>query len=671
MSVRDDERGQSIQIGAVLLFGVLIISFATYQAFVVPGQNEKVEAKHVDEVRQDMQELRNAIVSVPTTGAGESVTVSLGTTYPARIVAVNPPPPSGNLRTLGTTDGSVNLTVANARAIDEEVDDRWNGTNHTFNTGGLAFQPGYNEYRNPPTIVYENSVLFESFRDGNLTTSGQTMVDGKRVRLVALNGSLARSTTGAVSVDVQAISASSTAISVTNESGSNVTIDFASRRSASTWEGLLRDDNQWHTQAGHVYEVTQTDVPDSPFQVIHLELERDETYTLQLAKVGVGTRTASEGATYLAQVTEDGRTVQSGSSTDVVVEVRDRFNNPVSGVSVHASADQGEIATSPVTTGANGQAVFQYNASGSGTVDIESSLVGPPGSGFDGTAAENATVSVEVTSGGGGGGAPYNTFWNETSNQGVTCDSAIQPDRCTLDPSQSSDMDLVVDTSPTADGALVSYSVNDSSVGSLSSNSGTTNASGEDAVTLNAQSEGMVQVYASSGGSGDTLVVEILSLVQDLVYNDDAVALDGPDGDSVTGGVEFSMTNQFTQGLAITEVTVTDPQGPGDAINDQVTPNDQPRRTEIYVAGDVNDGWVDLNGGTTLPNTFDMDADGFDNNGNPQLSSGGTATFYLYEFENSGPGTRVDMTGRQFDVTVQYVLDNGTTQTKTVSVTPG
>ena len=37
-----DERGQAIQIGAVLLFGLLIISFASYQAFVVPNQNKQI-----------------------------------------------------------------------------------------------------------------------------------------------------------------------------------------------------------------------------------------------------------------------------------------------------------------------------------------------------------------------------------------------------------------------------------------------------------------------------------------------------------------------------------------------------------------------------------------------------------------------------------------------------
>jgi len=48
---RDNGRGQSIQIGAVLLFGALIIALAGYQAFVVPQENEQVEFRHSQTVR--------------------------------------------------------------------------------------------------------------------------------------------------------------------------------------------------------------------------------------------------------------------------------------------------------------------------------------------------------------------------------------------------------------------------------------------------------------------------------------------------------------------------------------------------------------------------------------------------------------------------------------------
>jgi len=157
--------------------------------------------------------------------------------------------------------------------------------------------------------------------------------------------------------------------------------------------------------------------------------------------------------------------------------------------------------------------------------------------------------------------------------------------------------------------------------------------------------------------------------VSALVYNDDAVALDNADGDTTPGGVEFTASNQFGQGMTITDVTVNETGGNVARLNDAVgAPNDEPTRAELYVETDGNDGWVDINDGTGLPNTFDLDTDGFENNGDATATSGSTIRFYLYEFENNG-GNRVDMTGETISVTVFYRLDDGTTGAEKIRFT--
>jgi FlaG/FlaF family flagellin (archaellin) len=108
-----DRRGVSQVIGAIFLFAIAIVAFSTYQAFVVPDQNAGTESEHLDTIDQQMQDLRNAVVSMPGTAADRSLTFRLGTTYTSRTVAVNPPDPSGTFRTAGTQNASVNLTVAN------------------------------------------------------------------------------------------------------------------------------------------------------------------------------------------------------------------------------------------------------------------------------------------------------------------------------------------------------------------------------------------------------------------------------------------------------------------------------------------------------------------------------------------------------------------------------
>ena len=442
MVARGDERGQSIQIGAILLFAVLVLSFATYQAVIVPQQNAAVEAEHTEVVDRQTQDLRNAIVSVPGSSSDRAVTLSLGTTYSPRAVAVNPPPPGGTVRTVGTGTESVNLTLANAVATDGETGDFWNGTDQSRNTGAVLYDPDYNEFRNPGTTVYENTLLYTEFSDGEVSRTGQRLVDGDRLTLVFLNGSLARAGSDSVSLDVQAVSASDRSVAVTNETGANVTVRVASRLSADAWRDLLTDDDQFLDQGGHVVSVTERPLPDPDFDLVAIELEQGVTYTVRMAKVGLGTRVTGESEMYLTDVQGEGVSVQEESTTSLVVEVRDAYNNPVTGVTVDSSAGSGALSPQSVTSDTDGQAVFEYEADEvdgvtSRTVSVNASVAVDPGGSFDPSTPENVTVNVTVqnTDGSGveadssadgtGAGQAGDTDHATSSQQDVTAEGGL------------------------------------------------------------------------------------------------------------------------------------------------------------------------------------------------------------------------------------------------------
>jgi hypothetical protein len=442
MAVRGDERGQSIQIGAILLFGVLVISFATYQAVLVPQQNAAVEAEHAEVVDRQTQELRNDIVSVPGSASDRAVTLSLGTTYPSRVIAVNPSPPSGAVRTVGTGDESINLTLANAVATDGETRDFWDGTDQSRNTGAVVYEPNYNEFRNPGTAVYENTLLYAEFRDGEASRTDQRLVDGDRLTLVALNGSLDRGGSDSTSLDVQAVSASDRSVTVRNETGANVTVRVASRRSADVWRDLLEDDDQFVGQGGHVVSVTERPLPDPDFDLVAIELEQGVTYTVRMAKVGLGTQVTGEDEMYLTDVQGEGASVQEESTTSLVVEVRDAYNNPVTGVAVEASVGSGAVSPQSTATDGDGQAVFKYEADEidgvtSRTVPVNASIAVDPGSSFDPSTPENVTVNVTVqnTDGSGveadssadgtGAGQAGDTDHATSSQQNVTAEGGL------------------------------------------------------------------------------------------------------------------------------------------------------------------------------------------------------------------------------------------------------
>jgi hypothetical protein len=498
MRLRDDDRGQSVQIGAVLLFAVLIVAFSSYQAFVVPDQNREVEFNHNQQVHGEMQELRNQIVSVAGGGAGGATSVTLGTTYPSRLVALNPGPASGTLRTAGTTDNRINVSIDNAKAPGE-TGDVWDGTNRSYNTGAVVYSPGYNLYTGAPDTTYEQSVLYNEFRSGTIVLANQTVVDGDRISLVALNGSFDRGSAATTSLDVRSVSSSERTVPVTDD-GDNITISFASRLPADRWEQLLSDED-------NVVDVRSAagSAPDG-FGLVTVELARDVDYRLQLTKVGVGTGVTSEDASYVTNISPNETTVTNGATAEVVVEARDRYNNPVTDVRVNASTDQGSLESTSIETDDEGRATFEFNTSqlDPGTYYVDTSLGEIDGS-YTAAGPRNATIAVQVVSLGGGS---YSLTWDRdqiASQRGIACSDR----NCTFNVNATSSADLTAETDPALDGVSVDYSTTSGAPASIDPGSGET-ANGRDTTILTeagAADGDSVSVYANAGGGSDTLDV--------------------------------------------------------------------------------------------------------------------------------------------------------------------
>ncbi|WP_181686494.1 hypothetical protein [Halorhabdus salina] len=680
MSFRDDERAQAIQIGAVLLFAVLIIAFSLFQAFVVPNQNEQVEANHLQTVAGDMQDLRNSIVSVPKTGEGRSVGIALGTSYPARLVALNPPPPGGRLRTVGTGEEAINLTVANARATDEETNDYWTGANQTRYSGAIGYTPDYSEFTDPPTIGYDTTALFRQFDDASLWTSGQQLVDGRKITLVAIEGSYDRRSSQSVSLDLEALSASQTDVAITNETDENVTIQFASMRNASDWRSLLRDSDQFVDQSGYVVSVDGTPLAEESFDLVSIEFEQSETYTLRMAKVGVGTNTESESARYITDIAGDGGSMQEKSERSVVVEARDKFNNPVSGVELFASVESGpengSLANSTVNTDEDGRAEFRYLAEdiagqASRNIRINVSLDGQPTSAFDPRGPENVSVTVTVQNtdgsgldtGGGNGTGAYVVDW-VSSQSPVKCPNELD-EVCTFDASQSSTGAVTMGTDPIAQGATVEYALNDTSIVSLSRSTGVTDSNGKNSTEFQALDNGFVKAYTSSGSSGDTLVLEVINALG-LIYNGDAAAVDGDDTPNPdrAGGVEFSVTNEYGSAVTIDSITIDPVNDNIVELSDDLLNSPNPQDVEVYIAADT-DAYTDYGGGVAIPAdglTVDVGEGGRYNSGTEAvINAGNSATISFYEFYvasgGSGNTQNQNMTGEQLNITITYTVD--------------
>lgn len=557
-----DNRSQAIQIGAVLIFGILIILLATFQAFVVPDQNEDVEFSHNQELQQQMQTTGDVITSIAGGGDGGSSTIKLGTTYPPRSIFANPGPASGRLQAADLGEVSIEYTSQSGNA--PGVGEFWNGTDRTYATNGLVYKPGYNEYGDAPDTRYEHSLVYNDFGDANLPLSDQSLVADDVLTLVTLEGDYAESRVRSVSLDVRAFSSSSNTVTLGGD-GEDVTVTIPTE-SPAVWETQL-----------DAYDTTVDE--DAGLVTVQLSGEQE----LRMARVGIGDATrgpADERSAYPA--------VTDTRAPSVTVEVRDRYNNPVRGAEVTVSGtDDGgsalsfEQRTSYVgTVDENGENEITLVSNSNGEIEIESLGAGDQLT-FDGEHIDYPLENFEVRQGAGAGEGPepaYNVNWASNQDIANLNDNIEHDDGLVLNRSQGTTAELPMETNPTADGADVSYSVSNSSVGSVD-RSGQTDANGENSTTFTASENGVVTVYTSSGSDGDRFQLTV----------------EGEEDEELDGAMSFD------------SLTVS-PDGPGGPPNTQRvqdiamswTLNDQPEDgQEIFVEFDDATGFTFTD---TIPN---------------------------------------------------------------------
>ncbi|WP_241989415.1 hypothetical protein [Halorubrum sp. SP9] len=177
----------------MVLFGFLILALSLYQVQIVPQENAEVEFQHFEEVRNDLVELRAAVLQAGSLDQPQYQTVQLGTTYPTRVFTINPPAPAGTIR---TTD-AYPITISNGSGTPA-------GT-VTIPTRFIEYRPGYTELDRSSTW-YDASVLYLDARGesgGIAVIEDQALVnaDGE-VKIVALQNEFRQSGTGRTTIEL-------------------------------------------------------------------------------------------------------------------------------------------------------------------------------------------------------------------------------------------------------------------------------------------------------------------------------------------------------------------------------------------------------------------------------------------------------------------------------------
>jgi hypothetical protein len=357
---RRDDRAVTVQIGAILAFGILILGLSVFQVAVVPQENKRVEFNSYVGTTNDLTDVRNDLLAAGTAGATAGTTVRTGARYPARAVLINPPPAAGSVATGSertvTIDGVVAVTGedANTRGF-------WNTTAHgprSYSTRAVRFDPGYNELDVPP-IVVTPTAAYRLTDGGPLPLTGQSFVSGTRITLVTVDGDVSAVGDG-VTLTADPVSTTTRTVTVTG-TGDEFTITLPVEGGAAAFnESQLADEIRANPA------VRRTAVNGSAIDVV---FDGSRTYDLRLARVAVRDDGGSTAETppapqYLVPLAGDGTAVPTTGARRIAVEVRDAYNNPVGGVDVAFTASNGQLptgATATVTTGPDGRAGVPFD----------------------------------------------------------------------------------------------------------------------------------------------------------------------------------------------------------------------------------------------------------------------------------------------------------------------
>ena len=288
-----------------------------------------------------------------------------------------------------TNPDTINLKLVNTNASDEH--------------DAFVYEPEYNEYSNAPGTVIDNNLVFNQAEERQVLLTEQSLVSGRNINLNLLGGSLSRQGVLSRGVNVNPVSAPSQVITVTNSTDAPVEITLPTRLNEQRWTEAL--ENERVENGGRIADVTYTE--GEPYSELTLSMERGVGYDLRMSKVALGEREQRQTAHYIVNRGEHSRAVAAGTTERVYVEVRDRYNNPVSGVDVNTElqapggTDPGTLTPVQPRTDAEGVASFEYEATGDApTVGATFSI----GENATAVARERVSVAFDVIEDGGGGG---------------------------------------------------------------------------------------------------------------------------------------------------------------------------------------------------------------------------------------------------------------------------
>ncbi|WP_202319893.1 PKD domain-containing protein [Archaeoglobus neptunius] len=688
-----NDKGVAPLIAFILLFGIIVGYIALLQSSFVPEWNREVEIKHSQRI---VDELRTLEVMLSNCESGK-VVVDTGVVYPQRPLLVNPPSAFTTVEAY-----ELNVTI--------------NGK--SYPSMGIAFKTGYHYLSS--TIFYLEHAALLKLQNSHVVDYGGISWTKDKIEILLLNTTFKSfSSNKPVTLVIDPISYGGEKFYRTL----NLTFESANEETASWWEEKLKSEGLNVTREGRILKVNETNVtvsllyvglstrtpsfqPLFPCSIVNvterdLEVTQGDTLTLTSRVVD---RLGNPVRKYPVEITFQPATAENPNRevyTDKNGVVWTYFNAVASGLNIVRFSGCGNsteftINVNPATgqtcnfelqwldgssytwnTKKNESRIFEVELKYNGnavenallTLSVDNqSVVKVSGSNPETDQNGRAWINLTATDSGNAKLLAYYGGCSAILNLVVNISTKYPVAAFTYSPSYPSVGETITfdaSSSYDPDGSIVSYEWDLDGDGSYGDAVGQT-------VTYTFSTWGSHTVgLRVTDNDGLTNTTRVIVYVGDLVYNNDAIADDGPDSPvfyDADGGVIFSVTNRYPTEVVIDKITIDTSFSFIDYLDDSLDygANNKPKYAEIYVDATIP-SYVDYYGGVSIPATVDLGVDGNENSGtNAVVGRNSTATFYLYEFYYFGGLFNANMHGEVLSVTVQYVVG---TETKTKTFT--
>jgi hypothetical protein len=327
----------------------------------VPTANAQIELQHSEDLESDYAEFASTVDRVALLGSAETVSLDAGLRYPSRLFLINPPP--ADYTFVSTDPASVRVENIRAAADDEANDylEEVSGTIVT-DTQSYSLRTDYSQYQSAPSFNVEAGATYKRFGNDELAViESGSIVNGRRLTIVTYEGEFAEGSTETLSFAVESMAGRMQPLSVTSETpGDEIVVSLPTSLTEAEWVALLEDE---YDPNGYVV----TDSVDVTDDVLTFRLVADQVYDLRLGKLSVGAGRDDLAAHYMVKGASSDPVISAGG-TDLSVQVRNELNNPVSGVSVTFSTEDGTFRADPtpadgtheVTTDEDGYASARF-----------------------------------------------------------------------------------------------------------------------------------------------------------------------------------------------------------------------------------------------------------------------------------------------------------------------